>query len=57
MVNDQTTDGTSVMVADAFSQGPGWMVIHSQVNGTVGPAIGETHLNPGDNKNTSHLTV
>jgi predicted lipoprotein with Yx(FWY)xxD motif len=50
-VDDQATDGTSVLVADAFSQGPGWMVIHSQVNGTVGPAIGETHLNPGDNKN------
>ena len=50
-VNDQTTDGTSVIVADAFSQGPGWMVIHSQVNGTVGPAIGETQLKAGDNKN------
>ena len=50
-VNDQETDGTSVIVAEAFSQGPGWMVIHSQVNGTVGPAIGETHLNPGDYKN------
>ena len=50
-VHDQPTDGTSVIVADAFSQGPGWMVIHSQVNGTVGPAIGETQLNPGDNKN------
>jgi predicted lipoprotein with Yx(FWY)xxD motif len=50
-VNDQESDGTSVIVADAFSQGPGWMVIHSQVNGAVGPAIGETQLNTGDNKN------
>ena len=50
-VNDQETDGASVIVADAFSQGPGWMVIHSQVNGNVGPAIGETQLTAGDNKN------
>jgi predicted lipoprotein with Yx(FWY)xxD motif len=27
------------------------MVIHSQVNGALGPAIGETQLNSGDNKN------
>jgi predicted lipoprotein with Yx(FWY)xxD motif len=50
-VNDQTYDGTSVIVADAFSQGPGWMVIHNQVNGNIGDAIGETQLNSGDNKN------
>jgi len=50
-VNDQGTDGTSVIVADAFSQGPGWMVIHAQVNGNIGDVIGETQLNNGDNKN------
>lgn len=50
-VDDQTFDGTSVTVADAFSQGPGWMVIHSQVNGSIGPAIGETQIINGDNKN------
>lgn len=50
-VNDQQTDGTSVIVADAFSQGPGWMVIHAQLNGNIGDVIGETHLNNGDNKN------
>jgi predicted lipoprotein with Yx(FWY)xxD motif len=49
-VNDQETDGTSVIVADAFSQGPGWMVIHNQNQGNIGEPIGETHLNQGDNE-------
>ena len=50
-VVDQQFDGTHITVADAFSQGPGWLVIHSQENGALGPAIGEAHLNNGDNKN------
>lgn len=50
-VKDQEYDGTTVIVADAFSQGPGWMVIHNQVNGSLGPAIGHTQINSGDNKN------
>jgi predicted lipoprotein with Yx(FWY)xxD motif len=50
-VNDQQYDGTSVIVADVFSQGPGWMVIHNQVNGNIGDPIGETPVQPGDNKN------
>ena len=50
-VNDQQYDGTSVVVADAVSAGPGWMVIHNQVNGNIGDPIGETQLNTGDNKN------
>jgi predicted lipoprotein with Yx(FWY)xxD motif len=50
-VKDQEYDGTTVIVPDAFSQGPGWIVIHNQVNGSLGPAIGYTHINSGDNKN------
>lgn len=50
-VKDQEYNGTSVIVADAFSQGPGWIVIHNQVDGNLGPAIGYTHINSGDNKN------
>jgi len=50
-VNDQQYDGTSVIVADAVSQGPGWMVIHNQLNGSIGDPIGKTQLNSGDNKN------
>jgi predicted lipoprotein with Yx(FWY)xxD motif len=52
-VKDQEFDGTTVVVADVVSDGPGWMVIHSQVDGSVGPAIGEAHLNNGDNKNVA----
>jgi predicted lipoprotein with Yx(FWY)xxD motif len=50
-VKDQETDGLSVIVADAVSQGPGWIAIHNQVNGNIGEAIGEAHLSNGDNKN------
>lgn len=50
-VHDQDSDGTSVIVADVVSQGSGWVAIHNQVNGKMGDPIGETQLNPGDNKN------
>ncbi len=50
-VNDQDSDGTTVTVEAVFSQGPGWMVIHNQVNGTVGDAIGEISLNDGESTN------
>jgi predicted lipoprotein with Yx(FWY)xxD motif len=49
-VNDQASDGTSVTVADVVSAGPGWMVIHRQDSGGVGPPIGYTALKEGDNK-------
>jgi predicted lipoprotein with Yx(FWY)xxD motif len=52
-VKDQQYDGTTVVVADVYSQGPGWMVIHNQVNGALGPQIGHTHINSGDNKNVA----
>jgi predicted lipoprotein with Yx(FWY)xxD motif len=50
-VKDQETDGTTIVVEDVVSQGPGWMVIHNQVNGNIGDPIGETAVNSGDNKN------
>jgi len=50
-IHNKEYDGTNVIVEDAFSQGPGWLVIHNQVNGGVGEAIGETHVDNGDNKN------
>jgi len=53
IVKDQEYDGTTVIVADVFSQGPGWMVIHNQVDGNLGPWIGYTHVNSGDNKNVA----
>jgi predicted lipoprotein with Yx(FWY)xxD motif len=51
IVKDQEYDGTTVIVADAFSQSPGWVAIHNQVNGSMGPSIGYAHINSGDNKN------
>lgn len=53
IVKDQEYDGTAVIVADVFSQGTGWMVIHSQVAGTLGPPIGYTQVNSGDNRNVA----
>jgi len=50
-VNDQSFDGTTVTVADVVSAGPGWLVIHRQDSGDVGPAIGYTAVKDGDNKN------
>ncbi len=52
-VKDQEYDGTTVIVADVFSLGPGWMVIHSQADGSLGPAIGMSHVNSGDNINVA----
>jgi predicted lipoprotein with Yx(FWY)xxD motif len=49
-VKDQVYDGTTIVVADAVSPGPGWMVIHNQENGALGPPIGETQINGGENK-------
>lgn len=52
-VKDQDYDGSTVVVADVFSQGPGWIVIHNQADGSLGPPIGFTHVNSGDNKNVT----
>ena len=49
-VNDQASDGTSVTVADVVSAGPGWIAIHRQDSGGVGPPIGYAALKEGDNK-------
>jgi len=49
--NDQEYDGNTVIVADAISQGPGWMVIHNQLNGTWVRRLVETPVINGDNKN------
>jgi predicted lipoprotein with Yx(FWY)xxD motif len=52
-VKDQEYDGTTVIIADVFSQGPGWLAVHSQVNGTMGAPIGHAQVNSGDNKNVA----
>jgi predicted lipoprotein with Yx(FWY)xxD motif len=48
---NQDYDGTTVVVPDVVSVGPGWMAVHNQENGVVGPAIGYAPVKNGDNKN------
>jgi predicted lipoprotein with Yx(FWY)xxD motif/uncharacterized protein (DUF736 family) len=51
VVNDQTYDGEYVVVAKVVSKGPGWIAIHNQQNGQVGPVIGYTQVLDGENDN------
>ncbi len=53
VANDQTYDGTNVVIAKVISKGPGWMAIHAQLDGHIGPVIGYTHLNDGENDNVT----
>jgi predicted lipoprotein with Yx(FWY)xxD motif len=50
-VNNQNSDGASVMVAKVVSQGPGWIAIHNSSNGQVGPVIGYSPVKDGENDN------
>jgi len=50
-VKDQASGGTTVTVADVVSAGPGWIVIHRQDSGDLGPAIGYAAVKDGDNQN------
>jgi predicted lipoprotein with Yx(FWY)xxD motif len=52
-VNDQTTDGTSVVVAKVISKGPGWIAIHNQQNGQTGVVIGYSPVKDGENDNVT----
>lgn len=52
-VNDQQYDGTTVIIADVVSDGPGWIAIHRQDNGLVGPPIGFAPVKDGDNRNVA----
>jgi len=54
-VADQTAVGDSmvanVTVAEAISDGPGWVVIHNNLFGHPGGAVGYTHVDSGNNSN------
>ena len=52
-VVDQTYDGITVVVAEVDSQGPGWMAIHNQQEGHLGPVIGVAALKDGVNKDVA----
>lgn len=52
-VSDQEIMGGMVTVADVFSSGPGFMVIHAQVDGKPGPVLGYTPVMDGENQNVA----
>ncbi len=52
IIKNQSSDGTSVVVSDVVSKGPGWIAIHKQnADGTMGEPIGHEHVQDGDNRN------
>lgn len=53
VVQNQATDGKTVVVAEAFSIGPGWISIHDQENGQIGPVIGFSHVANGVNQDVT----
>lgn len=54
-VANQTLDdlSTIVTIAEADSDGPGWIVIHEQAGTDPGQAIGHAHLDAGRNANVA----
>lgn len=52
-VADQSVLNGTVTVASAYSEGPGFMVIHVDNGGSIGPVIGRRWLNPGANYNVA----
>jgi len=48
-VADQPISGGTVTVARVFSDGPGWIVIHTQKDGKPGPIIGHAAVSDGEN--------
>jgi hypothetical protein len=48
---DQEVKDDTVTISEVVSDGPGWMVIHSDTAGAPGPVIGYTAVAKGSNKN------
>jgi hypothetical protein len=48
-VNDQELEDGQVTVASVYSDGPGWMVIHADDNGSPGTVIGQAAVTDGEN--------
>lgn len=44
-VSDQVVNGDTVVVDSVTSDGPGWIVIHAEADGTFGPVIGQAAVN------------
>lgn len=51
VVADQAIKDGAVTVAEALSNGPGWIVIHAQAKGGIGPVIGHAAAPDGLNLN------
>ena len=49
-VADQPITNDTVAIADVFSAGPGWIVIHADKSGSPGPVLGHAAVKDGDNK-------
>lgn len=49
--SDQRVEYGAVAVGRVVSEGPGWLVIHSEVNGAPGPVLGWVAVKPGLNRN------
>lgn len=50
-VSDQVSLDGTVTITSAYSDGPGWAVIHVDGGGQPGPVIGQSHLHAGWNYN------
>jgi len=48
-VEDQSIESGTVTVAEVVSDGPGWIVIHAQAEGSPGPVIGHAAVSDGTN--------
>ncbi|KUG19129.1 copper binding protein, plastocyanin/azurin family [hydrocarbon metagenome] len=52
-VTDQAIENESIMIARAVSDGPGWIAVHTDANGTPGPIIGYGPVNDSVNENVT----
>lgn len=50
-VADQAIVNSTVTIAEAVSNGPGWIVIHADQNNAPGPVLGQAQLSSGTNTN------
>ncbi|MCU0514110.1 MAG: hypothetical protein MUE40_16260 [Anaerolineae bacterium] len=50
-VSDQVSLDGTVTIAEVYSEGPGFVVVHAEQDGSVGPVAGYRQVNPGLNYN------
>ncbi len=49
--SDQTSDGKTIKVADvSISGAPGWIAVHSDLDGKPGPVVGKKSIPMGESK-------